>query len=372
MVMDSNIAEIDKATGDALAGVRVFDSDGHFYEPAEVFKDYLEPRFRHAAPQLVNDNQGRVRATIAGKMLPYIPMPPAAETRPEKLLGAFEPAARLADMDRAGIDVMAIYPTKGLYFFGVEDPQTCAALCRAYNDWARDYVAKAPDRMLATAVLPQCDVGLMLEEARRVLGKGLEGAFLRPNPIAGRHLDDPALTPLWSLLEEMGAPLVLHEGTTQDVPQVGNDRYDNFLYKHMVSHPFEQMMGIMELVCGGVLERHPKLNVMISECGVGWAPYWIDRMDDHFAHWGYCSYKLKELPSYYFRRQVFISAEGNERLIPFVVSELGDDNICFSSDYPHPDHDFLGVVEGIKTMQGLSVESKRKILGENAARLFSR
>jgi predicted TIM-barrel fold metal-dependent hydrolase len=69
---------------------------------------------------------------------------------------------------------------------------------------------------------------------------------------------------------------------------------------------------------------------------------------------------------------VFISAEGNERLIPFVVSELGDDNICFSSDYPHPDHDFLGVVEGIKTMQGLSVESKRKILGENAARLFSR
>ena len=219
--------------------------------------------------------------------------------------------------------------------------------------------------------MPQLDVGLTLAETERALGLGLKGVFMRPNPIGGRNMDDPAWEPLWSLLEEHGAPLVLHEGTTQDVPQVGTDRFDNFLYRHMISHPFEQQMALLALICGGVLERHPRLKVMISECGVGWAPYWLDRMDDHQVHWGYCSLQLPLKPSDYFKRQVFVAAEGDERLLPMAVAALGDDTFCFSTDYPHPDHAFDGVVGGIKRMEGLSEGSKRKILGENAARLFS-
>ena len=133
---------------------------------------------------------------------------------------------------------------------------------------------------------------------------------------------------------------------------------------------FEQMMGLMTLIGGGVLERHPGLNFMISECGVGWAPYWLDRMDDHLHHWGHASLKLPMTATEYFRRQVYVSAEGDERLLPMVVAALGDENFCFSTDYPHPDHEFHGVVAGIKAMDGISTESKRKILSENAARLF--
>ena len=265
----------------------VFDADAHFNEPEAVWAEYLEPRFRSARPTMTQDSQGRRRIMIAGQLTPYIPPPPGSKM--EKLRGAFEPGARLADMDRAGVDVMAIYPTKGLYFFGVQDVATCAALCRAYNSWAQDYCAHAPERMLAPAVLPQLDVPEMLVEAERALARGMGGVFLRPNPIGGRSLDHPALEPLWSLLEEHGAPVVLHEGTTQDVPQVGLDRFDNFLFRHMISHPFEQQMAVLALICGGVLERHPRLKVMISECGVGWAPYWLDRMDDHQEHWGYAS-----------------------------------------------------------------------------------
>jgi predicted TIM-barrel fold metal-dependent hydrolase len=65
-----------------------------------------------------------------------------------------------------------------------------------------------------------------------------------------------------------------------------------------------------------------------------------------------------------------VAAEGDERLLPFTVGAIGDDNLCFSTDYPHPDHPFYGVVDGLKQMAGLSDESKRKILGANAARLF--
>lgn len=349
---------------------RVIDADAHFFEPEEMWAKYLDPRFRGAAPKRVTDNQGRLRRFIGGKLLPYIPLPSGGPVR-EKLPGSFDPKARLADMDEAGIDTMVIYPTAGLYFFSVEDVPTCVALCRAYNNWANDFVAHDPKRLVAPAIIPQIDVGEAIAETKRSLGElKLRGVFMRPNPIGGRTLDHPAYEPLWSLLEEHNVPLVLHEGTTQDLPQAGNDRYDNFLFRHMISHPFEQQMALLSLICGGVLERHPNLRTMTVECGVAWAPYWLDRMDDHMVHWGHASMQLPLTPTEYFKRQCFVAAEGPERLLPFTVAALGDDNICFSSDYPHPDHEFSGVVEGIRTMAGLSEESKRKILGANAARLF--
>jgi predicted TIM-barrel fold metal-dependent hydrolase len=353
---------------------RVIDADAHFVEPPEVWERYLDPKFRSAAPYKTLDNQGRMRRVVAGTMLPFIPMAPPDPDKPpmDRLAGSWDPKARLADMDKAGIDTMVIYPTAGLYFFSLKDVPTCAALCRAYNDWASAFVATDPKRLVAPAIIPQIDVAEAITEARRALGElGLRGVFMRPNPIGGRTMDHPAYEALWDLLEAYDAPVVLHEGTTQDLNQTGMDRYENFMFRHMISHPFEQQMALLSLICGGVLERHPRLRVMIVECGVAWAPYWIDRMDDHIHHWGHASLKLKELPSHYFRRQCFVAAEGAERLLPFTVDAIGDDNICFSTDYPHPDHPFDGVVAELKTMAGLSEASKRKILGDNAARLFA-
>ena len=347
----------------------VVDADAHFMEPAETWSArYLDQKYAGFVPRTATDNQGRRRRLVGSKMLPFIPLPP--KTAMEKLPGASDPKARLADMDRAGVDVMVIYPTAGLYFFSLEDKDACVALCRAYNDWAADFCAQDPRRLIAPAIIPQMDVQAAITEAKRAVVLGLKGVFMRPNPIGGRTLDHPAYEPLWEALAGANVPVVLHEGTTQDLPQAGNDRYDNFLFRHMISHPFEQQMGLLSLIMGGVLERHPNLRAMIVECGVGWAPYWIDRMDDHAEHWGHASLRLPLKPSEYFRRQVFVGAEGDERLLPFTVAAIGDDNICFSTDYPHPDHPFEGVVDGIKSMQGLSEESKRKILGENAARLF--
>jgi predicted TIM-barrel fold metal-dependent hydrolase len=350
--------------------ISIIDADAHFNEPAELWSDYLDPEFKWAAPAMKQDNQGRMRPMIGGEVMPFIPIPQLSEGQ-EKRQGAKNAALRLADMDKEGIDVMALYPTLGLFFFGVKDPRASAALCNAYNRWAHDHCSIAPDRLIAPCVIPQIDPGACVREAEHSLRTlGLSGVLMRPNPIGGRNLDNPAWDDLWSLLEETGQPLILHEGTTQDVPQVGSERFDNFLYRHMVSHPFEQQMALMSLIFGGVLERHPKLNVMVVECGVGWVPYWMDRMDDHQEHWGHASLKLRERPSDYFRRQCFVAAECAETLLPFVVDAFGDDNLCFSTDYPHQDHPFDGVVDEIRKMEGLSDTSKAKILGGNAARLF--
>jgi len=350
---------------------RVIDADAHFFETAEVWNKHLDPKFHAAMPKLVKDSQGRIRRVIGNEMLPYIPRDPNVKHM-DQIAGAFEPKARVADMRRAGVDVMINYPTAGLLFGGVKDLPTLVALCRAYNDWAGAFVSYDPKKLVAPAVVPQLSVDETLAETRRALDTlGLRGIMMRPNPIGGRTLEHPALEPLWDLLEEYKAPLILHEGTTQNLPQVGLDRYENFLFRHMVSHPFEQQMGLLSMICGGVLERHPGLKVLIVECGCAWAPYWLDRMDDHMEHWGFASAPLPLTPTEYFKRQVFIAAEGNERLLPFTVDAIGDDNLCFSTDYPHPDHPFEGVVAGLMEMKGLSETSRRKILSENAARLFN-
>jgi len=352
-----------------VSKLRVIDVDGHFVEPESIWKRHLDARYHEAAPRRVVDSQGRTRTLVGGRLKPYIPPPPGSGMEMDP--GGYDPKARLAAMDREGIDVMTMYPTTGLFFFGIEEVDVTVALCRAYNDWAHEFCSASPQRLFAPVLLPQLDVHESVAELRRGVEQlGMRAAMLRPNPVGGRTLDDPALEPIWEALEAADAPVVLHEGTTQDVPQVGLDRYDNFLFRHMITHPFEQQLALLSLICGGVLERHPGLRVLIVEAGVGWVPYWIERMDHHAQEWGHASCSLPLKPSEYFARQCFVSADPEETLLPFVVGAVGDENLCFSSDYPHPDHVFEGIVEALTSRSDLTEESKRKILSENAARLF--
>ncbi len=349
--------------------LRVIDVDGHLAEPPELWDRYLEPRFRDQAPRWVLDDQGRRRLLLGGSLKPAVPFPPGPALI--DTTAQHDAKTRLADMDREGIDVMAMYPTIGLYFYGIERVDVTVALCRAYNDWAHDYCQASPERLVAPVLLPQLDVHEAVAELRRGVDElGARAAMLRPNPVGGRTLDHPAFEPLWELLEETGASLVLHEGTTQDVPQVGFDRYEGYLFRHMISHPFEQQMALLSLICGGVLERHPGLRVLIVEAGLAWVPYWLERMDHHVEKWGFASRPLSLTPTELFRRQCFVSADAEETLLPFVIQAIGDDNLCFSTDYPHPDHDFAGIVAGLTGREDLAESSKRKILCDNAVRFF--
>jgi hypothetical protein len=135
--------------------MRVIDADGHFDEPQEMWLDYLEPRFHPLAPRFVQE--GRPRILVGGEMKEYIAMPPG-HTAGQTIAGGRDPHARMADMEKEGIDVMVMFPTIGLFFFGLERLDVSVALCRAFNDWAYDFCAVAPDRLIAPALVPQMDV----------------------------------------------------------------------------------------------------------------------------------------------------------------------------------------------------------------------
>jgi predicted TIM-barrel fold metal-dependent hydrolase len=270
-------------------------------------------------------------------------------------------------MDQHGIEVSVIYPSAALHFASIPERDVVIALTRAYNDWLADFCGTDPDRLIGIAALPQCDIPASMAEARRaVVGLGFRGVFLRPNPIAGRTLDNPAFDPLWSTLEDLDVPLGIHEATTMNVPEAGTDRYDNYLFLHVISHPHEHQMAMLSLICGGVLERHPQLRVAFLEAGCGWVPYWLERMEQHLRYWGGASAPLSLRPTEYFARQCFVSPFADEVVLPDVIARLGAANLIYTSDYPYPYTSTARIPDALRTRDDLAPGAMNQILRDNA------
>jgi predicted TIM-barrel fold metal-dependent hydrolase len=140
----------------------------------------------------------------------------------------------------------------------------------------------------------------------------------------------------------------------------------------MMCHAVENMGACMDLIVGGVLERHPKLRVVFLESGAGWAPWWLERMDEHWA--GYFgpvdAPYLRTKPSAYFSRQCYISTEVDERFTTHVIEAFGDGCVTLGSDYPHGDGKYPHAIEEFLALETLSEVQKRKILWDNPARLY--
>ena len=347
----------------------VIDADGHVSEPDEMWPEYLPEEFHPYAPRRVFDSQGRIRNHVGGVTNPPIPWNPdwAERLRP----GGHDPKARLEDMDAEGIREMVLFPTFGLFFAGVEDFRVQGALCRAYNDWLYDYCATDRARLLGAAVIPHGEVTAARAELRRSVEElGFKAVMIRPNPVAGRALHDHYYDPLWTLCEELDVAACIHEGTTQNVVQSGFDRFDDFAFRHACSHNHEQQFACLSFTAGGILERHPGLRVVFLESGCGWVPNWLERLDGHREDWGFFQAPLPLSPSEYFARQCFVSVDPAEKSVPAVISLIGDSQLVFATDYPHPDGIFPGVVRAFTDRDDVPEASKATILRDNALRCF--
>ena len=366
----------------------VIDGDGHIVEPVDLWDRYLDPAYKDRAPEIVRietgeelvfvDGQQAIRGGVGLQTIglpnwdwrkqPMAELSYATDMRP----GGFDPHARIQDMDIDGIDVAVLYPSIGLFFGHLEDRGLIAAICRAYNDWLADYCKPHPDRLKGVAMVPLQYVDDAVAEARRAVTElDFKAVFIRPNPYRGRNLNHPDYEPFWAEMERLGVPVAVHEASQSMMPTMGADRFeDNLYFEHMISHVFEQKVACMTIVSGGILERYPKLKAVFLESGVGWLPHWLQRMDEYYEEWDYMVPWLKAKPSEYFARQCFISCDADELILPAVVDIVGEDNIIFNSDYPHHDCTFPGAVAALTDRTDLSERVKRKILGDNAQRLY--
>jgi predicted TIM-barrel fold metal-dependent hydrolase len=204
---------------------------------------------------------------------------------------------------------------------------------------------------------------------------GLVGAFIPPNPVMGRHLDDPAYFPIYEMAQQLDTPITIHNASGSRLPQAGDDRYSSF-GRHIGIHPIEQMLSALTLLGDGVLERFPGLKIAHLESGCGWLPFWLDRIDEHFKHYRWSQGRDgtgSRLPSDIFRAQCVISTEAGEDLVVDVVDRVGEDVLIVATDYPHsdavdkfPDH----TIGDLTRNEQLSDQTKRKILWDNPARIY--
>jgi predicted TIM-barrel fold metal-dependent hydrolase len=365
--------------------MRTIDADGHVIEPADLWERELPAslRPRGFAVRWNRDTRqeevhlegrcflpaGIVGVGLAGR--PFTDIGAGvryAELRP----GGFDPRQRLADMDEERIDVAVLYPSIGLFLEAVEDPVLAEACCRVYNDWLADYCRADPRRLVGVAGIPMQDVSCAVREMQRAAGLGMRGVFVRPNPVDGRALHDPYFEPFWAACAEAGMPVGLHPSGAGDLPgALQGLRLDAPIMGHPCIFFIDEMIGFSHLVCGGVLERHPALRVVVLECGGGWLGHWFDRFD-HFAHvYGWMAPDLRLKPSEYFRRQCWISFDPDETTLPLLAPVIGEERIVWASDYPHLDATFPGVVGELEErLAKLPAAAADQVRGGNAARLY--
>lgn len=331
--------------------MNAIDADGHIVEKdADIRKRLPEPFSKRSGSLLPSDgmdtNMGGVLGGREGNDL----------------------QTRLRDMDQEGIQISVLFPTSSFAVNSMIERDYAVAYARAYNDFISDICKQTP-RLKGVALVPLQDPKAAVEEANRAVTKlGLVSIAVASQGMK-EHLGAQTFWPLYEELERLNVPLCVHN--RREGP-AGEIRFDSFIFMHTIGRPVETFIQFAGLMYGGVPERFRNLRISFLECGVGWVPYWMERMDEEWEKRGKVEAPLcKHKPSDYIQQgNLFFAMEPEEETLPYVIDRIGDDKILFASDYPHWDGMFPYVTKTIRERKDISDRAKDRILGENAKRFY--
>jgi predicted TIM-barrel fold metal-dependent hydrolase len=354
-----------------IGDTAIIDLDSHLVGDVPNWERFIEDAWKSSLPRrLPGGPEERTQTQVGPRIMIGSEVGrQAAEkpnwVRPENLT----PEGRVRMQDRAGIDIAVLSPNSpaiDLVWFP-DDPRLAAAYARAQNNYMAHFAAEFPERLKWAGLIPWQDRDLAIDELQRTAASGMKGLNFKAVPLSGREWSDPYYDPVYAELERLGLPIIIHETKTASI---GQERFaDNFFFSHMVGRVLEAMVGMMVFICGGVLERHPDLKLVVLETGASQIPWWLARMDEHYEKLPFLVPWLTMKPSDYFRRQVFVGCEPFEDpLFEWAVDLLGDDNLVLATDTPHwdsatPEESIKPVIESGR----LSETTKAKVLGANAA-----
>ncbi|MDF7775614.1 amidohydrolase family protein [Sphingomonas sp. AOB5] len=376
-------------------GYKAIDVDLHIMEPLDLWEKRLPEPYRSAtryhAPggvemhgnyELgVGDQKWIVKSPIISGQAKRRWADPAA-----KHLLDFNrhptPELMLEGMAAEGLDVAAIIPSMTFQLTSADnaDPKHILAICRAYNDWIAEFCSQHRDRLRFWAWVPRHDAELAAEEANRCVKElGADGVAMTLGAVGGRLLTDPHFEQLWTETENLGVPFGLHVwGANATLADDTGRRYwkqpSGFGIGSIFSGILQGMSSVPELIYSGVLERHPGLRVLTMETGNTWLIYLLDRMDEKWEKYEQeigetYGVKLSMPPSEYFKRQCYVTCEGEEKGLNYLLDMGLADNLTFSTDYPHHDSPWPLATQNFLD-QELGDEANRKILWENSLDLF--
>jgi len=363
----------------------VIDCDSHV-EECEATWQYLDKRYWHRRPLHLDLHgtpglayqdshwliDGRIHPRPIGRGATFGGSPPSSTLARQKPFSIpsqtlEDVSARLADMDKAGIQISVIFPTVCLTHL-TDDVQYEAALMRSYNTWLAERCAQAPDRLKFGALVPLRSPRDAVLEVTRARELGAVSVFSM-GTVGENLLDDESLDPVYEQLLKQELPLTVHVGWSH--PGLTESCHDTYAALGL-SFTLPVMMGFFSMTGGGVLDRHPGLKVAFLEAGGDWVPYMLDRLDRY--HW-IVSHKFgrpvsgKKPSDYLNTGQVYLSVEGDEPMVPKVIELLGEDHVMGSADMPHAEarDNHLTV---IAERMDIPAHVREKILTHNPARFY--
>jgi predicted TIM-barrel fold metal-dependent hydrolase len=283
------------------------------------------------------------------------------------------PELRLADLDRDGVGAEVVYGCLMMSDL-IADGERRAWADAVYNDWAADFARRAdPDRVFPLAMIPNNDPRAAAAEVRRCARLGLRGGEL-----AFKHLSAPLYQrdwdPLWEAAAECRFPISFHSTgfkglRAPDTPELEQRDMRQWRLVRATLFQLDTMEVLVSLIASGACERYPELRFVLGESGVTWLPYVFDRLDTEYEDRArVLGFSLK--PSDYFRRQGYVTYQQDQYLEP-IIPLIGEDNIIWGADYPHPDCLWPNSRLLLdKHLGSLPERIRRKITHDNVATLY--
>jgi predicted TIM-barrel fold metal-dependent hydrolase len=381
-------------------GVRVVDADTHFTEPPDLWtkrapKGYedrvLHVEERDGQPTWVVDGvelgfaRGGGVVGNQGEKVPFLDSQTWGLDRVHH--AAWDAKLRLALMDECGVHAQVLFPNAiglgGHTLNTVVTDEALRIMCvEIYNDAMAEMQEESDQRFIPVATMPSWDVAACVKETERAKKLGLRGINMTSDPqdLGSPDLANRAWDPLWEVCADIHMPVHFHIGSSN----TAMDFFGKYFWPSQDEYVKPAIGGgmlflnsarvVMNTIFSGVFDRYPKLTMVAVESGIGWIPFILETMDYELwenapAH----AAALSKMPSEYFKSNWYATfwfeqAQGD---LQNLMDKVGDERILFETDFPHPTCIYPAPLDFVHDkMATLRPETRSRVLGENAARLY--
>ena len=378
----------------------IIDADSHWCELPDLFTSAAPAEFKDRVPR-IEDIDGMKKWVFDGHVLgqagagAVIGRDGTKESADLALnhwsiddvhVGGYDPKVRLEVLDECGIDAQIIFPNTiglgGQDLGMIDDRALCLLAIHIYNDRQARIQEESGNRLLGMPLMPAWDVDTCISEAKRVAAQDARGVNMTSDPqdLGAPDLASRAWDPFWETCTELELPVHFHIGASVTAMSF----YGQYPWD---SHPMDTKLAIggsllfignarvvTNAILSGMFDRHPDLKMVSVESGVGWIPFILETLDYEMAENAPRELaKMKKMPSEYFRSNFYATFwfENNRNKLPELIEAVGEDSILFETDFPHPTCLYPNPLATVEAkMSTLAPETRKKIYGENARKLY--
>jgi predicted TIM-barrel fold metal-dependent hydrolase len=378
---------------DPLAGIKIIDCDTHWSEPEDLWTSRAPASMRDRLPQVrVHDGKRRWmmnESALSGAGVASVVAKDGSVCEDwttwqtwgveDAHPACSQPKARVELMDQMGVWAQVVYPNI-LGFGGHKamkiEPELRLAATQIYNDALADMQTESGQRLFGMALLPWWDVKESVAELRRCAAMGLRGININPTPHAHGlpDLADKHWNPLWEECVAHGLPVNFHIGASEEsMNWFWNSGWPSLPDMSKISMGgvmlfMDQCVNIANLLVSDLFDRFPTLTCVSVESGIGWLPYLLEQQTYAARRRG----KRALTPKEYFRRNMAACFWYESDDVEHVIRRLGEDNIMFETDFPHPGGMYPDAYDYLRnSLAGADPALLKKVTSTNAARIYN-